>query len=136
MNSVIKTIEAKFLDGRLRSRDDHPAQSLTDDERIIYADYLDSIGHEKGAESFRNFTAPVESRKKGKKVKSNLIEIELFALDGSLAGKLEVSPITYLVVTVDGRTFAQGTGKNKKRFTQTAAKLNVDKNDGRIFLWE
>lgn len=58
----IKAIERKFLRGR--TRDKHPAKTLTKSERETYADYLESKGNISGAYSFRNYVEPVKGKKK------------------------------------------------------------------------
>lgn len=133
---VIKDIEAKFLDFSLRNRDESPAVCLSAEERLIYADYLESKGEYQNAQFFREYEQPKESAKRVKgKAKSNLVEIELFALDASVAGKLEVEPRIAFVRKGD-KLFVQGTGKNKKRFYQTMTKWNIDDKDERVYIWK
>lgn len=64
--SEIKRIENKMLDLHLRSRNDHAGHGLTKDERLIYADYLETKSDFQSAKSFRNYEPPIVKEKKRK----------------------------------------------------------------------
>lgn len=59
----IHSLEMKFLDKNLRTREEHCAKALTPEERLIYAEYLDIKGEPLGAQSFREYVEPIEKKK-------------------------------------------------------------------------
>jgi hypothetical protein len=60
---TVKQLEIKMLPSfGLRTKEDAPAKALTPEERLIYADYLDSKGQTMGAASFRNYVETDEEK--------------------------------------------------------------------------
>lgn len=64
-DEYIKSLEVKMLPSYgLRTKEESPIKALTPEERLIYADYLESEGQVTGANAFRNYVEPVENKKK------------------------------------------------------------------------
>lgn len=121
--AIIK-IEAKFLDGNLRSRSDHPAKALSPEERTIYADYLESIGQPKGATSFRQYNEIKKSvSAKGKAEK--LVKVQLFNLSGEMEFEVEVIKGATSYETPDGRQFLYKDKKQKTKFYESAIRMKL-----------
>lgn len=129
----ITDIERKFLDTSKRTRDEPVMKAISPEERLTYAEYLESKNQLVSAKAFRDYVdeAAPKRTKKGKAVKVKLETVELYLLSGKLFRKLEVEKQIAFIITKD-KFFVQGSGKNKKRFYERTEKWNLADDDERV----